>query len=66
MTCFYLINRRTGWVRWVDKLEHLTNDRSFALFTTDVVKVSKLVEKYVQEYKIYLVDKDGVVTKKYE
>ena len=61
-----LINRETNKHYWVSEYHRPTTEYKFAVFTTDVVKVSKLVKKFIDKYKVIVVDMNGEVIRKYD
>lgn len=60
-----LVDRKTGWLRLVDKFGHLCRDFSLAGRFKEP-DAEKYVEKFIKNYRVYLIDKDGVVLKRYE
>ena len=60
-----MYDRKTNWMRLVDKFGHLCKDYSLA-YDYKEDEAHKYVEKFIKNYRIYLIDKDGVVLETYD
>ena len=61
-----LINRLTNIRYYVSKFFHPCTNERFALFTTDVVKVDKIVKKFIKSYKIIVINSEGEIINHYK
>ena len=62
----YLINRKTGKKFWLSQYFRLTTVYEYSYFTIDLVKVSQIIKKYRDNYKVIVVTTEGEVIKKYD
>ena len=60
-----LVNRKTNYKRFISKLGSITNDINFALDIKKEEKINQYIIKYINEFRIYILDSDGIVIKSY-